>query len=66
MVSKGPKPIKVPDFTGKDADRAEAKLTALGLEVRRTEENHDTVDEGRRDHPVAQQRQLCGAATRSR
>jgi serine/threonine-protein kinase len=46
VVSKGPKPIKVPDFTGKDADRAEARLTALGLRVRRTEENHDTVPKG--------------------
>jgi serine/threonine-protein kinase len=46
VVSKGPRPIKVPDFTGKDADRAEAKLTDLGLEVRRTEENSDQVDEG--------------------
>ncbi|MGZ5417734.1 MAG: Stk1 family PASTA domain-containing Ser/Thr kinase [Nocardioides sp.] len=46
VVSKGPRPIKIPDFTGKDADRAEAKLTDLGLEVRRTEENSDQVDEG--------------------
>ena len=46
VVSKGPKPIKVPDFTGKDADRAEEKLTALGLRVRVTEENNDTVPEG--------------------
>ncbi len=46
VVSRGPRPIKVPDFTGKDADRAEEKLTDLGLEVRRTEENSDEVDEG--------------------
>jgi serine/threonine-protein kinase len=46
VVSKGPKPIKVPDFTGKDADRAQAKLTELGLDVRVTEENHDTVPKG--------------------
>jgi beta-lactam-binding protein with PASTA domain len=46
VVSKGPKPIKVPDFTGKDADRAESKLTALGLRVRVTEQNHDTVPKG--------------------
>ena len=46
VVSKGPKPIKVPDFTGKDADRAEEKLTALGLTVTTSEENSDSVDEG--------------------
>ena len=46
VVSKGPKPIEVPDFTGKDADRAERRLDALGLEVRVTEENHDSVPEG--------------------
>lgn len=46
VVSKGPKPIKVPDFTGKDADRAEEKLTALGLDVRRTDQNDDTVPKG--------------------
>jgi serine/threonine-protein kinase len=46
VVSKGPKPIKVPDFTGKDADRAETRLTELGLRVRRTEENHDSVPKG--------------------
>ena len=46
LVSKGPKPIKIPDFTGKDADRAREELTALGFEVEVTEENSDDVDEG--------------------
>ena len=46
VVSKGPKPIKVPDFTGKSAEKARAKLTSLGLTVKETEEHHDTVAEG--------------------
>ena len=46
VVSKGPKPIKVPDFTGKDAEKARTKLTSLGLVVKQTEEHHDTVAEG--------------------
>jgi eukaryotic-like serine/threonine-protein kinase len=46
VVSKGPKPVKIPDLAGKDADGAQARLTDLGLEVRVTEENSKTVDEG--------------------
>ncbi len=46
LVSRGPKPIKIPDFTGKKADRAETRLTELGFTVNRTEENSDTVDKG--------------------
>jgi beta-lactam-binding protein with PASTA domain len=46
IVSKGPKPIKVPDFTGKSAAEAERKLTGRGFEVQVTRENHDTVPEG--------------------
>ncbi|MGN6576496.1 MAG: Stk1 family PASTA domain-containing Ser/Thr kinase [Nocardioides sp.] len=46
VVSKGPKPIRVPDFTGKDADKARTKLTALGLVVKETREHHDSVPEG--------------------
>lgn len=45
-VSKGPKPIKVVDFTGKDADKAEEKLTGLGFVVERTEEHSDDVELG--------------------
>lgn len=45
-VSKGPKPIKIPDFTGRDADRAQQRLSALGFEVQRTEENSDDVEQG--------------------
>jgi serine/threonine protein kinase/beta-lactam-binding protein with PASTA domain len=46
VVSKGPKPVKVPDVTGSDADSATARLRRLGLEVKSTEDNSDTVDDG--------------------
>ncbi len=48
VVSKGRKPVEVRDWTGKDADLAEQKLTAQGLTVDRdTEEFSDSVPEGR-------------------
>ncbi len=47
VVSRGPKPIEVPDFTGKNADRAERRLDRLGLDVRRTEQNSDDVPAGK-------------------
>jgi eukaryotic-like serine/threonine-protein kinase len=47
VVSRGPKPIDVPDVTGKDADAATRQLRKLGLEVDRSqEENSETVPEG--------------------
>jgi serine/threonine-protein kinase len=47
VVSKGPKPIDVPDVTGKDADAATRQLRKLGLEVDRAqEENSETVAKG--------------------
>ena len=46
LLSRGPRPIKVVDWTGKDADKAEAALGKLGLQVERTEDFSDTVDEG--------------------
>ncbi len=46
-VSKGPKPIRIPDFTGKDAERAQSVLSEKGFEVEQTEENSDTVAKGR-------------------
>ncbi|SDR69972.1 serine/threonine protein kinase [Nocardioides scoriae] len=46
VVSRGPRPIKVVDWTGKDADTAEKSLTSKGFEVTRTEENDDTVAAG--------------------
>jgi len=46
FVSRGPEPVKIPDLAGKDAARAQARLTALGFEPRVTEEHSDTVDKG--------------------
>jgi len=46
VVSKGPRPVKVPDFTGKPADAATKALERRGLEVRRTEQNDDSVPKG--------------------
>ncbi|HET6968704.1 MAG TPA: PASTA domain-containing protein, partial [Ornithinibacter sp.] len=47
-VSKGRKPIKVPDFTGKSAETASRELSDRGLEVDATkQENSDSVPKGR-------------------
>ena len=47
-VSKGRKPIKVTDFTGKNAQTASRELSDLGLKVDATaQENSDTVPKGR-------------------
>jgi serine/threonine-protein kinase len=46
-VSKGPKPIRIPDFTDRNAARAEQRLTQLGFVLDVTEENSDDVPEGR-------------------
>jgi len=46
VLSKGPKPVRVPDFTGKDAGRAEAALTRRGFAVEATQKNDDEVPEG--------------------
>ncbi|HLN78463.1 MAG TPA: Stk1 family PASTA domain-containing Ser/Thr kinase [Nocardioidaceae bacterium] len=47
VVSKGPRPIEVPDFTGKSAARAERVLSERGFEVKVAEENSDSVPEGK-------------------
>ncbi|MGD9959645.1 Stk1 family PASTA domain-containing Ser/Thr kinase [Nocardioides sp.] len=47
ILSKGPRPIKIRDFTGRSADRAESVLSGLGLVVNRSEEYNDSVPEGR-------------------
>jgi serine/threonine-protein kinase len=48
FVSQGPRPITVKDWTGKDADRAQAALEKKGLVVSRADpEYSDTVPEGR-------------------
>jgi serine/threonine-protein kinase len=47
IVSKGPRPVTVKDWTGKDADRAQEWFDDKGLEVKVTgEEYSDTVDAG--------------------
>ena len=47
VVSKGPRPIKIPDFTGKSAEQAENALEKLKFKVDTTEVNDDTVPKGR-------------------
>lgn len=47
VVSKGPKPITLRDWTGKDADKAKAWLENRDLEVTTTEEFNDGVAKGR-------------------
>jgi serine/threonine-protein kinase len=46
VVSRGPRPIRVPDFTGKDADEAVAELKQRGLRVEVTRQHDDQVPEG--------------------
>ena len=46
VLSRGPRPIRVRDFTGADADRAERRLEALDLVVTRTTAHSDSVPEG--------------------
>jgi serine/threonine protein kinase len=46
-VSKGPRPVKIPDYTGKPADPATKALEKLGFEIDASEVNSDTVDQGR-------------------
>ena len=46
VVSKGPHPIRVRDWTGKDADQAEEAFDGTGLEVERRTEYSDDVAEG--------------------
>jgi eukaryotic-like serine/threonine-protein kinase len=46
VVSLGPEPIEVPDFTGRSAERAEQVLTERGFEVEVTRENSDEVPKG--------------------
>lgn len=47
VVSKGPRPIEIPDLTGRDADRAARALGERGFEVETSEEHSDTVPQGR-------------------
>lgn len=47
VVSKGRKPIQVPDLVGTNAKKAEERLTDFGLEVESSEEYDDSVPRGR-------------------
>jgi beta-lactam-binding protein with PASTA domain len=47
VVSKGPRPIKIPDLTGRLATFAKEALQKRGFKVDTTEVNDDTVPEGR-------------------
>ncbi|HET8962147.1 Stk1 family PASTA domain-containing Ser/Thr kinase [Nocardioides sp.] len=46
VVSKGPRPIRIRDFTGQDADRAIAWFERRDLEVDTSSEHSDSVAEG--------------------
>jgi len=45
-VSKGPQPITITDYTGKNANDAQAALTAAGFKVAVTQDYSDSVAEG--------------------
>ncbi len=47
IVSRGPRPIKIPDFTGKAVAPATKALDRLGFKVETDEVNSDTVPKGR-------------------
>lgn len=46
-ISKGPRPIKIPDFTGQSVARAEKRLSKLGFGVQTTSEYSDSVPSGK-------------------
>ncbi|WP_091080349.1 Stk1 family PASTA domain-containing Ser/Thr kinase [Microlunatus sagamiharensis] len=46
VVSGGPKPIELDDWTGKDADKAVAAMKKASLDVTVTEQNSDEVPSG--------------------
>ncbi len=46
VVSKGPKPVKIPGLTGVPADEASAQLEAAGLIVTTSEEFSSSIDSG--------------------
>ncbi len=46
VVSKGPRPVRVPDVAGQDADEAVRVLRRLRLTVARSSANSDTVPSG--------------------
>jgi beta-lactam-binding protein with PASTA domain/serine/threonine protein kinase len=46
VVSRGPTPIQIDDYSGQSGDDAETALTALGFEVKVKKHYDDHVDEG--------------------
>lgn len=46
-VSKGKKPIKIPDFTNRPWERAQQRLTKLGFKPEATEDFNSTVPKGK-------------------
>lgn len=61
VVSKGPEPIAIPDFTNKDAQKAKARLAELGFKVTLTEDFSDTVPAGK----VASQTPASGTGVKN-
>lgn len=47
VVSKGPRPIDIPDWTGRNGDKAADALDGLGFKVDRTDQFSDTVPAGK-------------------
>ncbi|WP_310962954.1 Stk1 family PASTA domain-containing Ser/Thr kinase [Nocardioides terrisoli] len=47
VVSKGPKPITIPDFTGRSATKAKNRLSDLGFKVSDTSQFSDSVPAGK-------------------
>ncbi|MCW2753435.1 MAG: protein kinase [Marmoricola sp.] len=47
ILSKGPRPITIPDWTGRVATRADTALSALGFKVTLTQAYNDTVAAGK-------------------
>jgi serine/threonine-protein kinase len=47
VVSKGPRPIKIPDWTGRNGDKAVEALNGLGFDVQRDDAYNDTVPLGK-------------------
>jgi serine/threonine-protein kinase len=46
VISRGPRPIEVTDYTGRSADDAESELSGAGLDVKVDEKYSNKVDEG--------------------
>jgi serine/threonine-protein kinase len=46
VVSRGPKPVEMPELVGKDADEAQKQLKEAGLKVDRSEEFSEDVAKG--------------------